>query len=47
MPLTRKYVELYGGEIWAESHPIEQNPNGHGTTIFIKLKPASKDDSKI
>ncbi|MBF0207935.1 MAG: ATP-binding protein [Oligoflexia bacterium] len=40
MPLVKKFIELYHGQIEIESKSIEQYPNDHGSIIHIYLDKA-------
>ncbi|MDH4225970.1 MAG: HAMP domain-containing histidine kinase, partial [Deltaproteobacteria bacterium] len=40
MPLVKKYVDVYQGEIQVESRAQEDFPQDHGTRICLSLKPA-------
>ncbi len=37
LPLTRKFIEEFGGTVDVESKSIDQFPEGHGTTIILEL----------
>ncbi len=38
MPLVKKFIQNYGGEITVESTEEKEDPENHGTTIKIKFK---------
>lgn len=38
MPLVRKFVEAYGGDISVESREIGTSPTDHGTTVTLRLR---------
>lgn len=42
MPIVKKFVEQYGGNISVESKTVEQNPQGHGTAVRISLPKAAE-----
>ncbi len=37
MPLVKKFMQKYGGEISINSKPIEDFPNDHGTEICLRF----------
>jgi len=38
MPLIKKFIHLYGGEIKINSKDIKKNKNDHGTQVILTLK---------
>lgn len=45
LPLSKKYVELYGGRVWATSKTVQEDPVDHGTSMYTELIKAKKPSS--